>query len=209
MSPVGCAWWDEEVNSSAYSGGADVRAGAGPTVHPISPQEFRSRLPELVALYVAAMRYPDGIHAARVALWTEHSQRQGFSAMIAAGADGAALAVGYGYTGRPGQWWYGEVSRGLGPHSQAWLGDFFELTELHVRPDAQGAGLGEAVLTSLLTGRSETTVLLSTPEGTNRAWRLYRRMGFVDVLRDYRFAGDPRPFGVLGRPLPLEPGTPG
>ena len=40
---------------------------------------------------------------------------------------------------------------------------------------------------------------------TTRAWRLYRRVGFVDVLRNYRFNGDPRPFAVLGRPLPLDP----
>jgi hypothetical protein len=25
------------------------------------------------------------------------------------------------------------------------------------------------------------------------------------VLRDFRFTGDPRPFGVLGRRLPLDP----
>ena len=48
-------------------------------------------------------------------------------------------------------------------------------------------------------------MLLSTPEGENRAWRLYRRLGFTDVLRNYRFTGDPRPFGVLGRDLPLAP----
>ena len=48
-------------------------------------------------------------------------------------------------------------------------------------------------------------MLLSTPEGENRAWRLYRRLGFTDVLRNYRFTGDPRPFGVLGRDLPLGP----
>jgi hypothetical protein len=30
-------------------------------------------------------------------------------------------------------------------------------------------------------------------------------MGFRDVLRHYRFTGDPRPFGVLGRDLPMEP----
>jgi len=48
-------------------------------------------------------------------------------------------------------------------------------------------------------------MLLSTPEGENRAWRLYRRLGFGDVLRNYRFTGDPRPFGVLGRELPLLP----
>ena len=52
------------------------------------------------------------------------------------------------------------------------------------------------------------TTLLSTPEAdeqTSRAWRLYRRFGFVDVLRDFRFPGDERPFGVLGRDLPLLP----
>jgi ribosomal protein S18 acetylase RimI-like enzyme len=49
-------------------------------------------------------------------------------------------------------------------------------------------------------------VLLSTPETdgeANRAWRLYRRLGFLDVIRGHHFAGDPRPFAILGRPLPL------
>ena len=38
---------------------------------------------------------------------------------------------------------------------------------------------------------------------TSRAWRLYRRFGFVDVLRHFLFPGDDRPFAVLGRQLPL------
>ena len=49
-------------------------------------------------------------------------------------------------------------------------------------------------------------MLLSTPEingEANRAWRLYRRLGFNDVIRGYHFAGDPRPFAILGRSLPL------
>ncbi|HVV25275.1 MAG TPA: GNAT family N-acetyltransferase, partial [Pseudonocardiaceae bacterium] len=71
-------------------------------------------------------------------------------------------------------------------------------------PNAQGRGLGEGLLRHLLAGVSAGTTLLSTPEGTSRAWRLYRRMGFQDVLRDYLFAGDPRAFAVLGRRLPLE-----
>ena len=172
-------------------------------LHRLTPQEFRNRLPELVALYVAAMRYPDGVHAARLSLWDEHSRRPDFSCRMATDATGAACGIGYGYRGMPGQWWYSEVSRGLGEKAATWLTDYFELTELHVRPDSQGAGIGEALLTELLTGRPESVVLLSTPEGSNRAWRLYRRMGFADVLRDYRFTGDPRPFGVLGRALPL------
>jgi ribosomal protein S18 acetylase RimI-like enzyme len=50
------------------------------------------------------------------------------------------------------------------------------------------------------------TTLLSTPEADeqrSRAWRLYRRFGFVDVLRDFHFPGDDRAFAVLGRTLPL------
>jgi ribosomal protein S18 acetylase RimI-like enzyme len=49
-------------------------------------------------------------------------------------------------------------------------------------------------------------VLLSTPEingEANRAWRLYRRLGFIDIIRGYHFAGDPRAFAILGRALPL------
>jgi ribosomal protein S18 acetylase RimI-like enzyme len=165
---------------------------------------FVARLPELVSVYVAAMRYPDGISTARAALWQEHSQRPGFAAFVAVDAQDRIRGLTYGYAGRPGQWWFSEVARGLGRADSPWLANYLELTELHVRPDSQGAGIGEALLTALLTNRSEGAVLLSTPEGTNRAWRLYRRMGFVDVLRQYRFAGDPRPFGVLGRTLPLD-----
>jgi ribosomal protein S18 acetylase RimI-like enzyme len=86
------------------------------------------------------------------------------------------------------------------------MGHAFELVELHVLPEAQGAGLGEAQLRTLLDGAVGSTVILSTPEGESRAWKLYRRMGFQDVLRDHLFPGDERPFAVLGRTLPVEPG---
>jgi ribosomal protein S18 acetylase RimI-like enzyme len=72
-----------------------------------------------------------------------------------------------------------------------------------VLPSAQGQGLGQAQLLALLHGVPRRTVTLSTPEGESRAWRLYRRMGFIDLLRQYEFPGDDRPFAVLGRTLPL------
>ena len=78
-----------------------------------------------------------------------------------------------------------------------------------MRPDAQGHGLGEGLLRALLAGTDRSCVLLSTPEygdaPPGRAWQLYRRLGFRDVLRDHRFTGDFRPFAVLGRELPLDP----
>lgn len=122
------------------------------------------------------------------------------------------LGVAYGYPGAPGQWWQQQVILGLQrsgfpPHAiERLMRSYFELTELHIHPNAQGRGLGEALTRRLLAGRQEEYVLLSTPENNgeaNRAWRLYRRLGFTDIIRGYYFTGDPRAFAVLGRALPL------
>ncbi|PRC52421.1 GNAT family N-acetyltransferase, partial [Mycobacterium sp. ITM-2017-0098] len=79
-----------------------------------------------------------------------------------------------------------------GARIAALMSSYFELTELHIHPRAQGRGLGEALIRRLLDNRAEQQVLLSTPEingEANRAWRLYRRLGFTDVIRGYHFAG--------------------
>ncbi len=196
------------VTANASGPGQGPSDSAPLILHELDPTAFAASIPELISVYVSAMRYSDGIAAARGALWREHSRREGFACAVALDDQNGIRGLAYGYTGRAGQWWYSEVARGLGRQVSPWLADYFELTELHVRPDSQGAGIGQALLTAVLTGRRERAALLSTPEGTNRAWRLYRRMGFVDVLRQYRFTGDPRPFGVLGRTLPLEPPPP-
>lgn len=182
----------------------DERLHANVNLARLEPGAFRRRVPELIEVYLTAMNYPTDLAGARTLLWEEHSRRLGFSCVVAVGADDDRVrGLAYGYRGAPGQWWYSEVRRGLKPPAQQQLADFFELTELHVHPDWQGRGLGEGLLRSLAGGRPERRILLSTPEGENRAWRLYRRLGFTDVLRNYRFTGDPRPFGVLGRELPL------
>src|SRR5271154_6840404 len=122
------------------------------------------------------------------------------------------LGVAYGYPGAAGQWWQQQVVLGLqrgGLPAQeiaSLMNSYFELTELHIHPRAQGRGLGEALARRLLSERGEANVLLSTPETVgeaNRAWRLYRRLGFLDIIRGYHFTGDPRAFAILGRQLPL------
>ncbi len=180
-------------------------------VVPLSPEEFRTRLPEALSVYVAAMRYPTGTAEQRGPMWLTHALRTGWRCVAALDADDVLVGLAYGYPGAPGQWWYEQVHRGLSARAgadvaAAWLTDYFELTEIHVRPDRQGHGLGEQLLRRLLDDVGSARVLLSTPEGPTRAWTLYRRLGFEDVLRNYHFAGDPRAFAVLGRALPLEPG---
>jgi ribosomal protein S18 acetylase RimI-like enzyme len=172
----------------------------------LDPVTFRGRLRELIGVYLTAMQYPAELAGARAVLWEEHSRREGFDCVVAVSRDDdQLLGLAYGYRGAPGQWWYSEVRRGLAPGALAQLANFFELTELHVHPAWQGRRIGETLLRRLADERPERSMLLSTPEGENRAWRLYRRLGFGDVLRHYRFTGDPRPFGVLGRELPLIP----
>jgi ribosomal protein S18 acetylase RimI-like enzyme len=87
-----------------------------------------------------------------------------------------------------------------------WLGDAFELSELHVLPEYQGIGIGRRLLTSLAAGIPHSAILLSTPDTDTRAFRLYRDTGFVDLARNYLFPGDARPFAVLGARLPLDDG---
>ena len=190
----------------------------------LSPHDMQRRLADALAIYVDAMRYPRGTEDQRASMWMEHSRRPGWQAVAAVEVDGAhdaapdalsrapMLGIAYGYCGAPDQWWQQQVVQGLrraGFPADAiglLMNNYFELTELHILPRAQGLGLGEALTRRLLTGRGERYVLLSTPEinaEDNRAWRLYRRLGFTDIIRGHHFAGDPRAFAILGRPLPL------
>jgi ribosomal protein S18 acetylase RimI-like enzyme len=192
----------------------------------LPPQDMQRRLSDALGVYVDAMRYPPGTENQRAAMWLEHTRRRGWQAVAAvevetpAGtepssdqlSDAPLLGVAYGYCGAPDQWWQQQVVAGLqrsgypDPEIAKLMASYFELTELHISPRAQGRGLGEALARRLLSERGEANVLLSTPETNgeaNRAWRLYRRLGFNDVIRGYHFTGDPRAFAILGRQLPL------
>ena len=86
------------------------------------------------------------------------------------------------------------------------LRSYFEVAEVHGLPRMQGHGLGRQLLTELLWNAPGKWALLSTPEvpnESNRAFSLYRSMGFTDVIRQYRYPGDERPFAILKLPLPL------
>lgn len=172
----------------------------------LTAAQLRPKLDEALRIYVTAMGYPPGTARHRAPMWLEHMLRAGWRCVGAFDGD-ALVGIAYGYRGASGQWWHDEVQRGLRlidpAAAQLCLTDYFELTELHVHPDAQGRGIGETLLTELLSTVDAPRVLLSTPEGPTRAWRLYRRTGFTDILRNYRFTGDSRPFAVLGRRLPL------
>ena len=70
-------------------------------------------------------------------------------------------------------------------------------------PTSQGNGIGRSLLLTIAAGRPERTAVLSTADAPTRARRLYRGVGFTDLLTDFRFSGSEPPYAVMGALLPL------
>ncbi len=118
------------------------------------------------------------------------------------------VGFAYGFHGADGQWWHDlvraalTVRGGLG-RAREWLDDSFEVAEVHVHPGYQGRGIGRAMVPRLALPRLERTAVLSTQDSESRARRLYRSLGFTDLLTSYRFHGADPPYAVMGAVLPL------
>ncbi|HEX9623140.1 MAG TPA: GNAT family N-acetyltransferase [Streptosporangiaceae bacterium] len=118
----------------------------------------------------------------------------------------------YGFHGQSGQWWFDAVWQALARthgagRAAVWLADSFEIAEVHVYQQFQRGGIGTAMLLSLTGGRPERTAVLSTPDRDSTARRLYRRMGFTELLTGYSFPGGSPPYIVMGAELPLRTST--
>ena len=173
-------------------------------------RQLASRLSEAMRIYVRAMGYADAAGPQRAVTARRHTANPGFACRAALTADGTLVGFGYGYTTAPGQWWHDLVRRAVPADvARRWLVDAFELSELHVLPEHQASGIGRSLLVALAAGLPHHAMLLSTPDADTRAFRLYRRLGFVDLARNYLFPGDARPFAVLGAELPLVRTPPG
>jgi ribosomal protein S18 acetylase RimI-like enzyme len=187
------------------------------TYRELGPREFRSAIRALVAVYAAAMNPPDRTLSGREAIMDRHAASPGFRGLTAL-ADGRLAGFTYGFHGENGQWWHDMVAAALATRSaaggsaaeyedakapQEWLDDSFEVAELHVLPSWQGRGVGRSLLLSLASGRPERTAVLSTADAPTRARRLYRGLGFTDLLTDFRFSGSEPPYAVMGALLPL------
>ncbi len=169
------------------------------------PDDLRRQMRAAITIYAEAMGYSPDVIDNRAGYAAQHTHRPGFRARAALEAPDTLVGFCYGYTVGPGQWWHDQVRWALGDElARDWLPSAMELCELHVRPARQGAGLGRALLLDLLDDAPQPAVVLSTPEGDTRAWRLYRSLGFVDLARRHAFPGDARPFAVLGARLPMQ-----
>ena len=184
------------------------------TVSELSPGEFTARLDQVISVYAAAMRPATDTLAGRRSIMAAHAGYPGFRALTVAeddesGENRAPVGFGYGFRGTPGQWWHDTVARALAATrgaqaASAWLDNTFEVAELHVAPGYQGSGIGSGLLLRLTSGRPERTAVLSTRDAETRARRLYRGVGFTDLLTGFSFyPGAEPPYAVMGAELPL------
>jgi ribosomal protein S18 acetylase RimI-like enzyme len=185
----------------------------------LGPPQFRAAIHELVSVYAAAMNPPDRTLSGREAIMERHAVSPGFRGLTAYD-DGQLVGFCYGFHGENGQWWHDMVAAALASRSgaisdsancggalsaqRAWLDDSFEIAELHVLPSWQGKGIGRSLLLTIAAGRPERTAVLSTADAPTRARRLYRGVGFTDLLTDFRFSGGEPPYAVMGATLPLD-----
>jgi ribosomal protein S18 acetylase RimI-like enzyme len=164
----------------------------------VDASAFAALVDTAADVYGAAMSRAPDLVGQRRDIMAAHVDRQGFVAAVA--MDGARLVgFGYGYQGRPGEWWHDVVSAALGrERSREWLSDAFELAELHVEPSHQGDGVGRELLDLVLGAAASRTVVLSTHDRETVARALYRSVGFVDLLRDFKFPSSQEVYAVLG-----------
>jgi ribosomal protein S18 acetylase RimI-like enzyme len=179
------------------------------TIAELTPSGFLSTIDQFVAIYGAAMGAgPDELPSRR-AIMERHAVNPGFRALAATTATaGWAVAFSYAFRGLPGQWWHDVVHAGISAESgqtaaRQWLDDVVEIAEVHVHPDFQARGIGRRMVLALAAERAERTAVLSTRDAPTPARKLYRSLGFADLLIDFVFPGGGPPYAVMGAVLPL------
>jgi ribosomal protein S18 acetylase RimI-like enzyme len=193
-------------------GGASRRLGemgTAITLSEVTSRQFLGQVETALAIYTEAMDADPALLPGRRELMRRHAGYPAFRALqVRAASDAEVVGFAYGFHGRRGQWWYDAVwnslVRTIGAAKTAdWLADCLEIAEVHVRKQHQRRGIGTEMLTALTAGRPERTAVLSTPDRDTTARRLYRRMGFTELLTGYSFPGGSPPYIVMGAELPL------
>ncbi|GAB3945570.1 hypothetical protein GCM10029976_071570 [Kribbella albertanoniae] len=141
-----------------------------------------TELGEVFAAAFAGEEHSDATHFATDQLPT-HAGRDDFR--LVAARDESVLGFAYGVTGWPGQWWSDRIAAAIPAELAAeWIGGHFEVVELAVIPEAQGRGLGAALMTALMDGLPHRKALLTTYVDDRAAPRLYRRLGWQVLVPD-------------------------
>jgi ribosomal protein S18 acetylase RimI-like enzyme len=179
------------------------------TIAELGRPGFLATIDQQLAIYAAAMGANPEEVPGRRAIMERHAGYPGLRSLAAIDeSSDRIVGFAYGFRGVPGQWWHDVVWSGIVAtagqvSAETWLASALEIAEVHVRPEFQQRGIGRQMMLLLTASRTETTALLSTRDAATPARRLYRQLGFDDLLIDFMFPGGGLPYAVMGAPLPL------
>ncbi|MFE6823903.1 GNAT family N-acetyltransferase [Streptomyces sp. NPDC057690] len=169
----------------------------------IGPLDLPAHVDEALAVQAIAFGLgPDEV-AVRRQIVLRHMANPGARAF---GATVGERLVGfvYGMPNDRGHWWSTVVQPYLRAQgNEQWLDDSFVITELHVHPAHQNRGAGRALITTITDTASQPRSILSAIDTESPARALYHSLGYQDLARRVLFPSAPRPYAVMGAPLPL------
>ena len=172
----------------------------------IGPLDLSAHVDEALAIQAVAFGLgPDEV-AVRRQIVLRHMTYPGARA-LGATADGDLVGFVYGMPNDRTHWWSTVVEPYLRAlRNDHWLDDSFVITELHVHPAYQNRGLGRSLITTITDSAAEPRSILSAIDTDSTARALYRSLGYQDLARPVLFPSAPKPYAVMGAPLPLRRG---
>ncbi|MBH5337274.1 GNAT family N-acetyltransferase [Streptomyces pactum] len=170
----------------------------------VGPLDLAARVDDALAVQAVAFGLTAEEVGVRRHIVLRHLTSPGARALGATTRTGRLVGFVYGMPNDRTQWWSTVVEPYLRAAGHAdWLEDSFVVTELHVHPGYQHRGIGRALITTLTDGAAQPRSILSAIDTESPARELYRTLGYRDLARPVHFPSAPRPYAVMGAPLPL------
>ncbi|GAA3376313.1 GNAT family N-acetyltransferase [Streptomyces sannanensis] len=171
----------------------------------VGPLDLAACVDEALAVQAVAFGLSEDEVGIRRHIVLRHLTCPGARALGATTPDGELVGFVYGMPNDRSHWWSTIVEPYLrSTGNDDWLDHAFVITELHVHPDFQGRGIGRALITMITDGAAEPRSILSAIDTESPARGLYRSLGYQDLARQVLFPSAPRPYAVMGAPLPLK-----
>ncbi|MEU9335399.1 GNAT family N-acetyltransferase [Streptomyces sp. NPDC048290] len=169
----------------------------------IGPLDMSAHVDEALAVQALAFGLSPEEVAVRRQIVLRHMTYPGARA-FGATVGGALAGFVYGMPNDRAHWWSTVVEPYLrAQDNTGWLDGSFVITELHVHPAHQNHGIGRALITTITDTAAETQSILSAIDTDSPARGLYHSLGYVDLARRVHFPSAPKPYAVMGAPLPL------
>lgn len=182
------------------SGTSDIEVG---------PLDLAARVDEALAVQAVAFGLGQDEIDVRRHIVLRHLDHPHARALGATTPAGRLVGFVYGLPNDRAHWWSTVVEPYLrATGSQDWLDDSFVITELHVHPDFQQRGIGRRLITAITDAVDQPRSILSAIDTESPARSLYRSLGYRDLARQVHFPSAPRPYVVMGAPLPLRRARP-